>query len=87
MIRALLLVEWIDAYANARSDGWVSQEDIASYAEPLLVRSVGWVMARENGMLVLAGTVLDDDGTHESAADGVIAIPEVMIQKETAWPS
>lgn len=69
-MRSIVYVKWHDAYAVAPS--WLMLDDIVD--EPAVVESVGWlVVAAISGHIVLAQSVLDDEGDH------LLAIPVGMV--------
>lgn len=65
-----MYVRWHDAFAVAPS--WISFDDIVD--EPAVVESVGWLVPDcVSGHIVLAQSVLDDEGDH------LVAIPVGMV--------
>jgi len=58
MRRDLLLVEWWD---HSSSSAWQSEHEVRESAvTPLLVRSVGWIVAETRKQIALAARISDD---------------------------
>ena len=77
----LVLIEWLDAHAGR---GWQTPERIEQAAEPLVCRSVGWLMhdTKECKVIVphLAGA---KNETCIALASGDLTIPARSIIKTT----
>jgi len=73
----LVLVEWVDSHGCV---GWNPLDQLE--AVPLHCKSVGWLVKKENGMVVLASSISGEknDGLRLFAR-GDIAIPERCIRK------
>lgn len=79
--RDLLLVEWVDSHSDR---GWRSLDELEAYAHPLHCRSVGWLVARKNGTLVLAGGLSGErNGNIIVCGNSYMAIPLRCIVKTT----
>lgn len=77
----LVLIEWIDAHGR---DGWRALEDIQQSCRPLNCRSVGWLVAKKNGMTLLTPSLSGTDNNKiVTNGDGHMAIPNVCIKKIT----
>lgn len=81
----LLLVEWIDVHA---SNGWQSVDNLKESCAPLHCRSVGWLLHKKNGHVVivphLSGEKNGDIVVH---GRGDLTIPEKAITKMTVLRS
>lgn len=75
--RPLLLVTWHDAATNHA--GWAKLTEIAS-ATPPVVRSVGWLLKRTKKHIVIAGSIVGDEGS----CDVVIPTGMILSEKELA---
>lgn len=69
----MVLVEWLDAYTQ--DSGWKSRKKLKKQ-EPVLVRTVGWMVADEPGHITVAGSHVpfDDD------CDGDVVIVRGMVK-------
>ncbi len=75
----LILVEWIDTHAGR---GWQSIDDLKDHCTPLSCRSVGWILAKRNGHIVIAPHLSGyDNDDIVTQGRGDLAIPEQMIKK------
>lgn len=76
--RRLVLVEWVDSHSGR---GWRDLDELEGHAQPLHCRSVGWVIAKKNGMLLLAASISGErNGNVQLCASGDIAIPSAAIR-------
>lgn len=79
MKRRLVLVEWIDSHSG---HAWRPMDDIADAVHPLHCRSVGWIVAKKNGTLVLAASISGEkNGDIRECGTCDIAIPTSAIQR------
>lgn len=73
----LAFVEWRDASGLPdRLQGWTALDDIRGHCRPVVIRSVGWIVADEPQRLVIVPN-LTDDGYGESPT----AIPRAWIRR------
>lgn len=73
--RPLLLVTWRDAATNHA--GWAKLTEIAA-ATPPIVRSVGWLLKRTKRHIVIAASIVGDEGS----CDVVIPLGMIVSEKE-----
>lgn len=80
--RPLLLVEWIDSHGGGT---WTSLAELESdFATPCKCRTVGWLVAEKNGVIVLAASLSgESDPGIKLSGNGHMTIPKVAITKRT----
>ncbi len=78
----LVLVEWFDSHSVG--DGWKPLDELGTQCGPVLCRSVGWLVAEEDGhrMIVPHISAMDDEDTR-SYGNGEVSIPIRAIKKMT----
>ncbi len=77
----LVLVEWLDSHAGR---GWLDIEHIEQAAEPLLCRSVGWLLVENDECAVLVAHLSGQRGHEEPfQGRGDLTIPKQAIVKMT----
>jgi len=74
-VPSAVCVAWVDAHSPDTA-GWKSAADTKEYADDgaVIVYSFGAVLRDDDDVLILAGSVADDDGT-----DGLVAIPRECV--------
>lgn len=72
------MVEWIDSHSGNR---WQPIDELAAAAHPLYCRSVGWVVAKANGTLILVPHISGDGKDVREQGTGDIAIPIGAIKR------
>ena len=75
----LVLIEWVDSHSG---NGWRPLDELADAARPVMCRSVGWLVAEQNGTVVLVPHISGDE-TVRRYGTGDIAIPTKAIVKRT----
>jgi hypothetical protein len=70
-------VHWLDAHGGSRS-GWRPLKDVAS-TEPVLAKTVGYLVTLSRKMVVVCPHVIESDGGTDG--DGEIAIPRSWVKK------
>lgn len=76
-LNCLVLVEWEDAAGMPdRYGGWTKLEDIQAHCEPVLIRSVGWVIVDEKDKVVVCPNMSSDH-----YGDSPTAIPRAWIKR------
>ena len=70
----IVLVEWLDACSD--DAGWKTWKKIHRQ-EPMLVRSVGYIVREEADFISLAASVVAFDGT----VDGDVTVPRAMVRR------
>lgn len=76
----LVLIEWKDAHGK---DGWASLDKLRESCRPLRIRSVGWLIAKQNGYTLLTAALSGEKDNVIVNGDGHMAIPNCDIQKTT----
>ena len=67
----LVVVYWVDITSN---DGWNSVQVVEEY-QPFEMASVGWWINDQDGVIRLASTVCQNDGT-----SNVLVIPQAVVR-------
>lgn len=77
----LVLIEWIDSHSGR---GWNRVDELIDKCEPLLCRSVGWLVAETKDAKIIAPHLSgeDNEGIHIYAS-GDMTIPTKAIRKMT----
>jgi hypothetical protein len=75
---ALKLIEWEDAY-NGNHE-WLTVESIPQHVEPLIIRTVGFELRRDESRVTLAMSY--GDSREEPTCSDLFTIPVGMIRKE-----
>jgi len=77
----LVLIEWMDSHSGR---GWQSLENLKEDSRPLYCRSVGWLLAEDNGCKVIVPHVYDEKNKGIILQGcGDITIPKKSIIKMT----
>jgi len=79
--RKLVVVEWVDSHSQS-GGGWSPLDEIETTAEPVHCLSVGWVVAENAGILVIASHISGERNANTRLyGKGDIAIPKRCITK------
>jgi hypothetical protein len=73
-------VLWLDSAQLDRGD-WMVLDEIAPYADDLLQRSIGYVVADTETSLALARSISEWKTDTVEKAEGVLCIPKVAIKE------
>lgn len=76
----LVMIDWVDSHS---SGGWKPLPEIEKDCEPLLCRSVGWLLCEKNEHVVLVPHLSgmdDEDSVTLTCGSGYKIIPVVAIK-------
>ncbi len=77
----LVLVEWVDSHSNHR---WQSLDEHKRDCNPLNCRTVGWLLEKKNGHVVIVSSLAGEDNDEiNTSATGDLTIPMSAITKLT----